>query len=413
MKAARQINVAFSGDSLPFSYVGDGNRPAGYSIDLCKRVIAHLGRVVGVPDLKVNWRVGTVTERIDMVASGKADLDCANTTATRTRMKKVDFSSLVFLEGGGIIVKAGASIQKFPDLAGKRIGVIDGTTTAVRLDAMLKQKLISAKVTRVKDGNEGVAMLESGSLDAFASDKIKLLGLAMQAKHPEELAMMQEDLSWSRSRSRCRATTPRSASKSTARSRRCTWAARSTGYSPRGSARLAARPACWRRCTCSIPFQNEGRRGAAGIGRNVGAPAVVSYWRSARCACFKETKMLRKLMRLTLVPALVAVGTFAAMPAYAQSEQQQLVNNAEKTLSNFLRDPQMTWLQRNIGRAYGVLIAPEVVKAGFIFGGSGGRGVLSAATTRQESGTVPCSTRWPRRASASRPGSRVAETSRS
>jgi lipid-binding SYLF domain-containing protein len=82
-------------------------------------------------------------------------------------------------------------------------------------------------------------------------------------------------------------------------------------------------------------------------------------------------------MRMTLMPALVAaVSTLAAMPAYAQSEQQQLVNNASKTLSNFLRDPQMTWLQKNIGRAYGVLIAPEVVKAGFIFGGSGGRGVL-------------------------------------
>jgi polar amino acid transport system substrate-binding protein/glutamate/aspartate transport system substrate-binding protein len=101
----------------------------------------------------------------------------------------------VFLDGGGIIVKAGSSMQKFTDLAGKRIGVIDGTTTAARLDAMLQQKLISAKVTHLKDGNEGVAMLESGSLDAFASDKIKLLGLAMQAKHPEELAMLQEDLS--------------------------------------------------------------------------------------------------------------------------------------------------------------------------------------------------------------------------
>ena len=85
--------------------------------------------------------------------------------------------------------------------------------------------------------------------------------------------------------------------------------------------------------------------------------------------------MLRKLMRLTLVP-LVAAGTLASLPAHAQSEQQQLVNSAEKTLSNFLRDPQMTWLQTHIGRAYGVLIAPQVVKAGFIFGGSGGRGVL-------------------------------------
>jgi len=85
--------------------------------------------------------------------------------------------------------------------------------------------------------------------------------------------------------------------------------------------------------------------------------------------------MLRKLMRLTLVP-LVAAASLVSLPAHAQSEQQQLVNSAEKTLSNFLRDPQMSWLQTHIGRAYGVLIAPQVVKAGFIFGGSGGRGVL-------------------------------------
>jgi SH3 domain-containing YSC84-like protein 1 len=85
--------------------------------------------------------------------------------------------------------------------------------------------------------------------------------------------------------------------------------------------------------------------------------------------------MFRKLMRLTLVP-VVAAGLLVSLPAQAQSEQQQLVNSAEKTLSNFLRDPQMTWLQTHIGRAYGVLIAPQVVKAGFIFGGSGGRGVL-------------------------------------
>lgn len=195
IRSARQINVAFSGDSLPFSVVGPDNLPAGYSIDLCKRVIAHIGRVVGVPDLKVNWLVGTAAERVDMVAAGKAHLDCANTTASRSRMQRIDFSSLVFLDGGGIIVKSASSLQKFPDLAGKRIGVIAGTTTEARLDAMLAQKSVSAKVTRLKDGNEGIAMLESGLLDAFASDKIKLIGLAVQAKHPEELSMMPEDLS--------------------------------------------------------------------------------------------------------------------------------------------------------------------------------------------------------------------------
>jgi lipid-binding SYLF domain-containing protein len=87
--------------------------------------------------------------------------------------------------------------------------------------------------------------------------------------------------------------------------------------------------------------------------------------------------MLKKLFRCTGITLLVAASSALFVPAaQAQSDQQKLVNEAEKTLSNFLRDPQMTWLQKNIGRARGVLIAPEVVKAGFIIGGSGGRGVL-------------------------------------
>ena len=64
--------------------------------------------------------------------------------------------------------------------------------------------------------------------------------------------------------------------------------------------------------------------------------------------------------------------------ALAQSEQQKLVNDAEATLANFLRDPQMTWLQQNFRQAKGVLIAPQVAKAGFILGGSGGRAVVLA-----------------------------------
>ena len=195
LKAAKQITVAVSGDSLPFSFINDKREPDGYSIDLCKRVIAQLGRATGVPDLKVNWLTGTVAERIAMVASGKADLDCANTTATLTRMKDVDFSSLVFLETGGVIVKRASGIQKLADLAGKNIGVIGGTTTETRLAAALQERLVNAKITKLRDGNEGIAMLESGSLDAFASDKVKLVGLALKAKDAKALSMLVEDLS--------------------------------------------------------------------------------------------------------------------------------------------------------------------------------------------------------------------------
>ena len=55
--------------------------------------------------------VGTVTERLQMVASGRADLECANTTQTQTRLANVDFSNLIFVDGGGFLVKVGFADQ--------------------------------------------------------------------------------------------------------------------------------------------------------------------------------------------------------------------------------------------------------------------------------------------------------------
>jgi lipid-binding SYLF domain-containing protein len=81
-----------------------------------------------------------------------------------------------------------------------------------------------------------------------------------------------------------------------------------------------------------------------------------------------------RLGRSLLVAMLVA----GSGPALAQGEQQRLIDDSVASFSNFMRDPDMSWLQQNIGRAKGVMIAPALVKAGFIFGGSGGRAVVLA-----------------------------------
>ena len=47
----------------------------------------------------------------------------------------------------------------------------------------------------MKDGPEAIALLEKGTIDAFMSDKVKLVGLAVQAKDPKSLAILGDDLS--------------------------------------------------------------------------------------------------------------------------------------------------------------------------------------------------------------------------
>jgi lipid-binding SYLF domain-containing protein len=68
----------------------------------------------------------------------------------------------------------------------------------------------------------------------------------------------------------------------------------------------------------------------------------------------------------------------AAPGAMAKDEEdgQAIVDKARITLGEFMRDKNYVWLQENIGKAKGVLIYPQVVKAGFVWGGSGGTGVL-------------------------------------
>lgn len=75
---------------------------------------------------------------------------------------------------------------------------------------------------------------------------------------------------------------------------------------------------------------------------------------------------------------LLSALCLSAPVAAATTTPEKLVTDAQTTLSNFMRDPDQTWIHDNIGRAKALLIVPQIVKAGFIFGGSGGQGVLVA-----------------------------------
>jgi len=196
IKTAKAIDVAYSPDSLPFSLVGANGEPVGYTIDLCRRVIAQIGRAVGNPALKVNWIAGSVGERLDMVASGRAQLECANTTPTQTRLAKVDFSNLVFVDAGGLLVKSGSAIRSTGDLSGKRVAVLKGTTMETRLSESLRRRLIDAKLVPIANAADGIAMLESGDADVYAGDKVKLVGLMATAKNPSAFALLAEEVSF-------------------------------------------------------------------------------------------------------------------------------------------------------------------------------------------------------------------------
>jgi len=99
----------------------------------------------------------------------------------------------VFVESTGMVVTRASNIRSFADMAGKKIAVAGGTTNEQAIIAQMKQQKIEAMLVSVKDGVEAIAMLESGGVDGFASDKLLLVGARM--KDPQALVMLPDDLS--------------------------------------------------------------------------------------------------------------------------------------------------------------------------------------------------------------------------
>lgn len=91
----------------------------------------------------------------------------------------------------------------------------------------------------------------------------------------------------------------------------------------------------------------------------------------------EEYKAPNKALMLFII--LLATGLFAMIgPASAQKAEdaQALVDRALVTFNGFMRDPNYAWLHTRLDDARGVLIFPQVLRGGFILGGSGGSGVF-------------------------------------
>src|SRR6188474_243769 len=119
----KTIAVAYRTDALPFSFEDSDKKPAGYMVDLCRSVIGAIERQIGVTPLQVKWVPVTVQTRFSAVTSGQADMECGATTVTLGRRKEVDFSTLTFVDGTGLLVRTSTTATSLIDLGGKKIGV--------------------------------------------------------------------------------------------------------------------------------------------------------------------------------------------------------------------------------------------------------------------------------------------------
>ena len=104
IRDTKTVTIAYRTDAAPFSSEQRG-QPAGYSVEICKRVVASLEQQLKIQPLAVKWVPANVQNRLDLVKKGEVDMECGTTTITLSRMEQVDFSSPVFVDVTGVMVR--------------------------------------------------------------------------------------------------------------------------------------------------------------------------------------------------------------------------------------------------------------------------------------------------------------------
>ncbi|GIX28585.1 transporter substrate-binding domain-containing protein [Pelomicrobium sp. G1] len=182
--------------SIPFSYLDDQQRPIGYSMDICARIVEAVKKELNMPNLQVRYNPVTPQTRIPLMANGTIDLECGSTTNTVERQKQVGFAVTTFITGTKLLVKKDSGIKSIDDLKGKTVVVTQGTTNERAVKQINDEKNLGIRFLHAKDHAESFLTVETGRAVAFPMDHILLYGLIANSKNPAEWDVVGDFLSF-------------------------------------------------------------------------------------------------------------------------------------------------------------------------------------------------------------------------
>ncbi len=195
VKATRIVRLGYRDDIVPFSYVRGDGAPAGYSLDLCRAIVATLSDELGVT-LAIEYVRVTAQDRVRAVATGAVDFECGTTTTTAQRRKSVAFSPVIFVTGTRLAVPRGSPVRTVAALAGKRIAVVGGTTNEAAMREVDRLRGLRATFVVVDGYAAALAALAEGRADALAADEVLLRALLAQSGRAAEFRVVGPMLSF-------------------------------------------------------------------------------------------------------------------------------------------------------------------------------------------------------------------------
>ena len=188
------ITMGIRESSKPLSYLDGDQKPVGYHIDICNRIVDAVKAKLKLPALKVVHQAVTSQNRIPLVTNGTVDIECGSTTNNAARQNQVAFAPTTFVSNVRMAVKKASGIKGLSQLNGKPVATTTGTTSVQLMRGHEKGQGVDFKEVYGKDHADSFLMLETDRAVAFVMDDNLLAGLIVGSKTPAEFEIVGEVL---------------------------------------------------------------------------------------------------------------------------------------------------------------------------------------------------------------------------
>jgi ABC-type amino acid transport substrate-binding protein len=186
LRQGEPLVIAHRESSLPFSYLDGQGKPVGYAVDLCHKIAEAVRQQLKLKSLPLRYRQVTGADRIEVIRSHQADLECGSTTNNAERREKVAFTVPHYITGARYLVPASSTVKELTDFDGKKLVSTQGTTPLKAISKANRERLLHISVLEAPDHAKAMAMVVAGQADGFAMDDVLLYGLIAGQPDPRQ-----------------------------------------------------------------------------------------------------------------------------------------------------------------------------------------------------------------------------------
>ena len=195
IKETGAVTLGFRDSSIPFSYLDDNQKPVGFAMDICYKIVDAIKTELKLDKLEVKLNPVTSSTRIPLLANGTIDLECGSTTNNAERQKQVAFTNTHFLTATRFVSKKSSHLNSIDDLKGKPVVATSGTTNIKQLTEATAARNLGITIIPAKDHAEAFLMVETDRAVAFVMDDILLAAFVAGSKDPGAYAISEDAFS--------------------------------------------------------------------------------------------------------------------------------------------------------------------------------------------------------------------------